>query len=253
MDGTTSDPLVPKAQPAAGNPRSDATSWAKPVRTLTTKDVPAGAIDLNVRGRRLQGAGTGFGQLWQKSFWVRLEGAKVTPQEVIRFWKENFGAFWPPGNLMFLPATGIAPGEVGLINAAPLPGAKIATGILVIYADGESFSFMSPQGHPFAGPITFSAHDDQGATVVKVEELTRASDPLYELAMITPFVGDRMQNDFWRRTLRSVAKHWRVDAPVEERIVCVDRRRQWSQAKNIFYNAGIRSAFYTLAEPFRRR
>jgi len=236
-----------------GARRSDEAYWAKPVRTLTTKDVPAGAVDLNVTGRRLHGAAHGFGKLWQKSFWVRLEGATVTPQEVIRVWKERFADFWPKGNRMFLPATGIAPGEVGLINAAPLPGApKMATGILVIYADDESFSFMSPVGHPFAGSLTFSAYDDGGVTVVKVDELMRASDPLYELAMMTPF-GQRMQNDIWRKTLRSVAKHWGSEAPVEERIVCVDRRRQWSQAKNIFYNAGIRTALYTVVRPFRGR
>src|SRR5207237_2198703 len=62
-------------------PRSDAGNWAKPVRTLTTKDVPAGATDLNVTGRRLYGVSTGFGRLWQKSFSVRLEGAAVTPPE----------------------------------------------------------------------------------------------------------------------------------------------------------------------------
>ena len=28
---------------------------------------------------------------------------------------------------------------------------------MVIYADDESFSFMTPQGHMFAGMITFSA------------------------------------------------------------------------------------------------
>src|SRR6478672_675195 len=97
-------------------PRSDAGHWAKPVRTLTSKDVPAGAMDLNVTGRRVAGAATGFGQLWQKSFSVRLDGATVTPREVIRVWKENFGDFWPKGQRMFLPATGIAPGEVGVIN-----------------------------------------------------------------------------------------------------------------------------------------
>jgi hypothetical protein len=235
-------------------PRSDAGNWAKPVRTLTTKDVPKGAQDLNVTGRRLQGAATGFGRLWQKSFSVRLEGATVTPREVIKVWKENFGDFWPKGQRMFLPATGIAPGEVGLINAKPMRGApSMATGVLVIYADEESFSFMSPEGHPFAGPLTFSAADDGGVTVVKVDELTRASDPLYELAMMTPFLGDRMQNDIWRTTLRNVAKHWGVDAPVEQRIVCVDNRRQWSQARNVIYNAGIRSAIDSLARPFRRR
>lgn len=235
-------------------PRSDAGNWAKPVRTLTTKDVPKGAQDLNVTGRRLQGAATGFGRLWQKSFSVRLEGATVTPREVIKVWKEKFGDFWPKGQRMFLPATGIAPGEVGVINAKPMRGApSMATGVLVIYADDESFSFMTPEGHPFAGPLTFSASDDGGVTVVKVDELTRASDPIYELAMMTPFLGDRMQNDIWRSTLRNVAKHWGVDAPIDQRIVCVDNRRQWSQAKNVVYNAGIRTAVDTLVRPFRRR
>jgi hypothetical protein len=211
-------------------------------------------MDLNVTGRRLAGAGTGFGRLWQKSFWVRLEGAHVEPSEVIRVWKERFGDFWPKGQRMFLPATGIAPGEVGLINAKPMPGVpSMATGVLVIYADDVSFSFMSPEGHPFAGPLTFSADDDDGVTVVKVDELTRASDPFWELTMMTPFLGNRMQNDIWRNTLRNVARHFGVEAPIEQRIVCVDRRRQWSQAKNIFYNAGIRSALYTIARPFRRR
>lgn len=241
-------------QDTAEAPRSDAGNWAKPVRTLTTKDVPKGAQDLNVTGRRLQGAATGFGRLWQKSFSVRLEGATVTPREVIKVWKEKFGDFWPKGQRMFLPATGIAPGEVGVINAKPMRGApSMATGVLVIYADDESFSFMTPEGHPFAGPLTFSASDDGGVTVVKVDELTRASDPIYELAMMTPFLGDRMQNDIWRSTLRNVAKHWGVDAPIDQRIVCVDNRRQWSQAKNVVYNAGIRTAVDTLVRPFRRR
>ena len=232
--------------------RSDAGHWAKPVRTLTSKDVPAGAMDLNVTGRRVAGAATGFGQLWQKSFSVRLDGATVTPREVIRVWKENFGDFWPKGQRMFLPATGIAPGEVGVINAKPMPGApSMATGILVIYADDESFSFMTPEGHPFAGALTFSAVDDDGVTVVKVDELTRASDPFWELAMMMP-IGQRMQNDIWRGTLRNIAKHFGGEAQVEERIVCVDRRRQWSEAKNIWQNAAIRSSFYLFGAPLRK-
>jgi hypothetical protein len=233
--------------------RSDEGNWAKPVRTLRTKDVPAGAIDLNVTGRRVSGAATGFGKLWQKSFWVRLEGAAVTPAEVIATWKERFGDFWPRGQRMFLPAAGIAPGEVGLINAKPMPGApQMATGVLVIYADDESFSFMSPEGHPFAGPLTFSAAEDAGSTVVKVDELTRASDPFWELTTMMPFLGDR-QNDIWRGTLKNVAKHFGVDASVQSRIVCVDSHRQWSQATNIWQNAAIRSTLYSVVRPFRRR
>jgi hypothetical protein len=247
------EPTREQTETAPARARSDDGNWARPVRTLATKDVPAGAKNLNVTGRRLMGAGTGFGRLWQKTFWVRLDGAAVTPTEVIRTWKDRFGDFWPKGQRMFLPATGIAPGEVGLINASPMPGVpSMATGVLVIYADEESFSFMSPEGHPFAGPLTFSASSENGVTIAKVDELTRASDPFWELTMMMPLVGRRMQNDLWRDTLRNVAKHFGVDPSVEERIVCVDGRRQWSQAKNIWQNAAIRSTLYTFAAPVRR-
>ena len=34
---------------------------------------------------------------------------------------------------------------------------KLSTGVMVLYADDESFTLMTPQGHMFAGWITFSA------------------------------------------------------------------------------------------------
>jgi len=233
--------------------RSDAANWAKPVRTLSTRDVPAGAIDANVTGRRLQGAASGFGRLSQKTFWVRLDDVDLTPQQLIQEWKTRFGEFWPKGNRMFLPAGGVKPGEVGLINATAMPGAPaMATGVLVIYADEESFSFMSPEGHPFAGPITFSAFEEDGRTVAQVHELTRASDPLYEIAMMTPVLGDRMQNAIWRNTLANLARHFGVVAPdVRSRIVIVDQGRQWSNWTNIWNNAAIRSGLYAFAAPLR--
>jgi len=233
--------------------RSDASNWAKPVRTLSTRDVPVGAIDANVTGRRLQGAASGFGRLSQKTFRVRLDGAKVTPAQVIDIWKTRFGEFWPKGNQMFLPAGGIRPGEVGLINATAMPGAPaMATGVMVIYADDESFSFMSPEGHPFAGPITFSAFEEDGATVAQVHELTRASDPLYEIAMMTPVVGDRIQNAIWRNTLANLARQFGVETPqVESRIVIVDPGRQWSNWTNLWHNAAIRTALTAPLRMFR--
>lgn len=234
--------------------RSDAANWAKPVRRLSTREVPAGAIDANVTGRRLQGAASGFGRLSQKTFWVRLDGAVVTPTQVIETWKTRFGEFWPEGNKMFLPAGGVKPGEVGLINATAMPGAPaMATGVMVIYADDESFSFMSPEGHPFAGPITFSAFEEDGATVAQVHELTRASDPLYELAMMTPGLGDRMQNDIWRHTLTNLARQFGVMTPdVRSRIVIVDHGRQWSNWTNLWNNAAIRSLMTAPLRLFRR-
>ena len=75
----------------------DAGNWAKPVATLNAPGTPAGALALNVEGRRLVGAQQGFGQLWQKTYRVRLHGADVTPQSVVDTWKQHFGAFWPAG------------------------------------------------------------------------------------------------------------------------------------------------------------
>ena len=212
-----------------------------------------GAINANVRGRRLNAANGGFGRLFQKTFTVRLTGASVTPQEVVRTWKSEFASFWPKGQKMFLPATGIAPGEVGIINAS-IPGAPtMATGVLVIYADDVSFSFMSPEGHPFAGPLTFSAHsDEQGVTVAQVQELTRASDPFWELTMMVPVLGERMQNDIWRLTLRNLADRFNVNGKVESKIVVVDHRRQWRNAKNIWQNAAIRSGRTAPARMLKR-
>lgn len=234
--------------------RSDAVNWAKPVRYLETGGAPAGAVQLNVKGRRLHSAVGGFGRLWQKTFTVRLEGVDTTPQDVIRVWKQGFGDFWPSKRKMYLPATGVAPGEVGIIDdAATIPGAPaLKTGIMVIYADDESFSFMSPEGHPFAGPLTFSAFKEDGVTVAQVHELTRASDPFWELMLMLPFIGDRMQNDIWRSTLRRLALSFGVAEPeVRARTVVVDDRRQWRNWRNIWNNAGIRSGIYALGAPVR--
>ena len=230
--------------------RHDDAFWAKPVGRLAPTDVPHGAVEL-IAGRRLHGATGGFGRLWQKTFRVRLEGAAVTPQELIATWKQHFAEFWPKGQRMFLPATGIAPGEIGVINA-DLPGAPtMGTGVLVIYADDESFSFMSPEGHPFAGPLTFSAFAEDGVTVAQVQEFVRASDPLWELMLMTPVLGPRMQNDLWLSTLRNLAAHHGVTAKVDADIVLVDPRRQWRHAKNLWHNAGIRSGLHAVTRPLR--
>ena len=74
-------------------------------------------------------------------------------------WKDEFPAFWPKGNRFFAPLTGISPGEVALLQGSLGGGLKLSTGVLVLYADEESFTFMTPQGHMFAGWVTFSAFE----------------------------------------------------------------------------------------------
>ena len=236
----------------APQPPRDADHWARPVDQLKVGELPAGAISLNVEGRRLTGPIRGFGQMWQKTYRARLAGSKAAPAEVIKIWKEYFPEFWPKGNRFYTPLAGIAPGETALINArGPGNVAVMSTGIMVIYADDESFTFMTPEGHPFAGWVTFSASEDEdGCTVAQAQVLIRANDPLYELGFRLR-VLHKAEDWIWHHTLKSLAARFGVQAKVEQQVTCVDPKVQWSQAKNIWYNAGIRTAIYTLTAPLR--
>jgi hypothetical protein len=237
---STQDPLT----------KNDAANWAKLTPVLKLTDVPADAINLNVSGRRQVGPIQGFGKMWQKTYRVVLEDEAITPAEVISEWKSNFPSFWPKGNRFYGPLTGIAPGDVALLNLT-MPGRlKLSTGVLVLYADDESFTFMTPQGHMFAAFITFSAYTSNGRTVAQAQVLLRANDPVFELALAAG--GHSAEDRFWEYTLASLARHLGVDDPtVETTVVCVDRRRQWRNARNLWHNSAIRSSIYMMNTPFR--
>lgn len=221
--------------------------WAKPVSRLKVDSLPEGALDLNVNGRRLATPLHGFGQMWEKRYTVRLSNASCTPAEVIRVWKENFSRFWPPGPRFYTSLAGIAPGEIALINAGDV--VTFSTGVLVIYADDESFSYMTPEGHPFTGWITFRAFEDGGCTAVQVHLFVRPYDPLYELAF--RFGLSRVEDRHWEHTLRALAAYFGVNGIVNMQFSCIDPKIQWRYAKNIWYNAAIRSGFYALGTPLR--
>ncbi len=253
------DPLPPTSdskEPDTTQPRQ--ATWAPPVSRLKMSATPAGAVNLNVDGRQLTGPLKGFGQLWQKTYKVRLSGASVTPAEVIKVWKADFPSFWPEGNHFYASLTGIQPGEVALLNLAgpgglTAPGGlpMISTGVMVIYSDDVSFSFMTPQGHMFAAMITFSADDDDGITVLQVQALVRASDPIYELVFRLGF-GHPTEDAFWRQTLENLSRRFGVQGQVQQEVICVDSRVQWPEARNIWHNAAIRTALYMPVAILRR-
>lgn len=233
----------------ATEPR-DAGNWARPTGPLTASNVPTGALD-TVGGKQVLSPLQGFGRMWQKTYRVSLAGAGVTPQQVIAVWKDEFPLFWPAGNEFYAPLTGIAPGEVALLEAAVGGGLKLSTGVLVIYADDESFTFMTPQGHMFAGWITFSAFEDGGETSAQADVLMRAQDPLTELGLT--FGGHRKEDVFWAETMRALARRFDVDAEPVTNVVCVERRRQWSRVGNVRHSSALRSSLHTAKAPFRKK
>ncbi len=229
----------------------DAAFWAKSSDALRVTDVPEGAVAINVDGRRVVGPLQGFGKMWQKTYKVRLSGVEATPAQVIEAWKENYAEFWPEGNRFYAPLSGIAPGEVALISGSLPGGVTLSTGVMVLYADEESFSLMTPQGHPFSGWITFSSYEEDGATVAQAQVLMRANDPLYEMGL--RMGGHKMEDEMWQRTLGNLAAHFGVRDPVETNVICVDPKLQWREYRNVWHNAGIRSALYSMTAPLRWR
>ena len=244
------------AKPTVPQPRN-AGSWAAKVDRLTV--TRRGSRWANVAGR-LTGPVQGFGKMWQKTYRMEV-GTGVSPKSAIATWKEHFAEFWPKGSQFEGPLTGISPGEVALLDVGIGGGVRLSTGVFVLYADEESFTLMTPQGHMFAGWITFSAERAGNAsdsavsavsaarpTVVQAQLLMRANDPLYELAMTLG--GHRKEDQFWVQTMTALAKH--LDAPsatVRARTVCIDPRRQWRNAGSVWQNSMVRSVLQAMTAP----
>jgi hypothetical protein len=210
------------------------------------------AASLNVEGRQVVGPLQGFGQLWQKTYRVRLAGAAVTPAAVVSCLKESLPELMPHGSRFYPSVSGVKPGEVVLINTT-LPGIPgiIATGVMVLYSDEESFTLMCPEGHPEAGWNTFSAFVEGGVTVAQIQSLARANDPVLEFGF--RFMGGSAQQErIWHHVLNGVARHFGLQAGVEFHKTLVDRKLQWSQARNLWFNSAIRSVLDAPVRYLRR-
>jgi anti-anti-sigma factor len=223
--------------------------WSTTTGKLKVSAAPGQAINLNVNGRRTAGPVQGFGQLWEKTYRADLSDTRLTPAQIISAVKSKFPELQPPENRFYPSDRGIAPGEIVLINALT-PGGLVATGVLVLYADEDTFTFITPQGHPEAGWVTFRSFEDGGRTILQIQGLARASDPIYELAF--RFAGSQIQEKIWRHVLESTAKFTGGAAQVQIEKKCLDTSLQWSRFFNVFQNAQILSMLHSITHPFGR-
>jgi hypothetical protein len=67
---------------------------------------------------------------------------------------------------------------------------------------------------------------------------------LYELTFRLGF-GHKAEDQQWHHTLKSLAARFGADEQVEQEVVSLDRSIRWSEAKNIWYNAAIRTTLHT--------
>lgn len=244
--------------PPTDRQKSSEQAWAKPTdRLQVDANLPQGAMNLNVQGKQLANPLQGFGQMWQKTYRIKLIAPRVPatgkaagPRDVIAGWKANFAKFWPRGNNFYAPVSEIHAGDVVVLNLRGPGGMPLLTGIRVIYADDEQFSFMNPQGHMFAGMITFSSYQENGDVYAQVQALIRASDPAYEVFFKLGIIG-KMEDEFWNATLLNLASYFNASGKVELKTQLVDPRWNWSQVKNIWHNAAMWSGIYTATTPLR--
>jgi hypothetical protein len=228
----------------------DTAGWAAKVDRREVEQ-RSGVRGTNVAGGRMTGPVQGFGRMWQKTYRMNL-GAAVTPREAIATWKAHFPEFWPPGNRFAGALAGITPGDVALLHLAVGGGVRLSTGVFVLHADEESFTLMTPQGHMSADWITFSARRSGPETVVQAHVLMRGNDPLYEIGLALG--GHRKEDLFWVQTLMALGERLGVAGPrVETRSECIDPRRQWRNAGNVWHNAAVRSVLQAAAAPFTAR
>lgn len=250
------EPTDTKRLPPAEDP---ADCWAAPVTALNALDAPDSGMAGNVHGRRVVSPLQGFGQMWQKTYRVTLRGVTLSAPEVMCFWKSEFPRFQPRESRFMMPPEGIAPGRMMYIDLdLPVlprgPSAMpLASGVLILYADELSFAVMTPQGFPVSGWNTFSVYDTEAGVVAQVQSIDRATDPLYEVGCLL-MGGARRQEENWRHVLRELALALDVLPPIEVTLEkeLLDSRWQWSEAKNIRYNAGLRTMWHRVAGKINR-
>src|SRR5438034_207267 len=97
---------------------------------------------------------------------------------------------------------------------------------------------LNMEGHHLVGPL-------QGFGQIYV--LMRANKPIYEAGF--RLLVARGEDDLWKHTLSSLAAHFDVKAPVKMRQRLLDPKVQWSEAKNVWENAAIRTMLYWMVYP----
>jgi anti-anti-sigma factor len=228
---------------------SNNTGWAPFIERLKVTERPESAMMLNMNNRRVLGPFQGFGPMWQKTYSVTINKPELKPEDVITIMKQHFPEFQPSQNKFYPTSQGIKAGEPVFIDSVT-PGGMVSTGVLVLYSDDVSFTLMTPQGHPEAGWVTFSAKSIEKSIEMQIQGLVRSADPFYELAF--RMVGSKFQETIWKHVLASLANYMEVDTQVQMTKQRIAPDFQWSKIGNIYYNAQLRSLPYNIPYLLRK-
>jgi anti-anti-sigma factor len=208
------------------------TAWAPKMNRLHVTEKPEGALVKNMDGRRVIGQLQSFGQMWEKTYWLNIKKPGIRREDVILAMQEHFVDFQPSANSFYPTSKVLAPGEMIFI-ASRTPGGIVSTGVMVLYMDDRSSTFITPQGHPEAGWITFSVDEREDSVYVQIQGLVRASDPFFEVAF--SIAGSKFQETIRKHVLSSLAKYLGMEENVQMKKYRPSTDLQWSKAGNIWH------------------
>jgi len=245
----SSDELAELQKMDAKAGRQSDAGWAPLVEKLHVTERPEGAFARNMDGRRLLGQLKGFGPMWEKLYWLNITKPGIKKDDVLQAMAAHFVEFQPKENFFYPTSQGIAPGQMIFIDSHT-PGGIVSTGVMVLYMDDRSFSFITPQGHPEAGWITFSVDEKPDSVYVQIQGLVRASDPFFEVAFT--IAGSKFQETIWKHVLGSLAEYLGVENNVQMTKYRPAVDLQWGRWGNIWYNSQLRSLPLNITALFRR-
>ncbi len=247
-------PVYPSRARALGIPERDAQGaepgcrdgeWAPHLGPARFQgEPPAGFLPRLVEGLPVQTPFTGFGEVWHKTYEIRLPGAGASVRRLAEELRTHLGELWPDGAELWLPGGEVAPGAVGLIRIRLPGGAPLVTGIRILHVGPDTFSFVTLKGHMQAGWITFRVYTDHGTPVARVESLARTGDPVHEVGF--RLFGHAEQERFWHQTLERFAARVGVPGRVTATKTRVEARRRWAALANLPANAALRTPLAAL-------
>ncbi|MCJ7623983.1 MAG: STAS domain-containing protein [Anaerolineaceae bacterium] len=233
-------------------------SWTEPVMKFDIKGLSQDAFTNNVEGKKPTSPLNGFGKLRHKIYEIRLSDVNMDVKDVISIWKNEFTDFIPEGNAFFFPKNGIQPGSVAVIHLAGPKGISlpyglpiITTGLIVSYTDEVSFSFLAPEGHMFAGMITFYCTAEDDDIIARIHALVRASDPIFELSFLLQF-GHKLEDRLWLQTLNAFAKRFNSQNVAVSEVRYIDSRIQWRNFINFWQNCAIHTFLKNMSISFQK-
>jgi uncharacterized protein (UPF0548 family) len=174
----------------------------------------------------VQTAADGYGPLYHRRYRVRIDGAELSPAEMIEALRADLDAFAPSEFASFQRVEGDEPLGAGDEYVVRMPGPWDGP-VRVVEAAEDSFRLATLEGHLEAGQIVFRAHDDLEFTI---ESWARSADRLSDLLYTRVRMAKEIQLHMWVSILERVVERSggrrkgciaietrRVDAPVTRR------------------------------------